>query len=452
MVRDVLLTTVMVLLSDFGLLTQADGAIFALVVSVVVPELAPYMLLSVCMFQGAAGLSVLWWYLGTAIVGGCMVVRFLVGRGAASVLNSPVAPLLGMAIIVVLYGTIASFANEMLGGYPQDLTRSPVLVGVLMVGMICIGVISAFELFRDECFPKRILLVVGVLVCNALFVAAVKIFIGPFVFVHASELAGLEEAAQLVVPTSFGFPRITGTYLTPNGFALCYALVALMLLLRANYQKITCRYIFGYFLLGSILSVLSCSKAILIFFGLSIFVLLIHNYKAMLSMTLLLGAAIIVVIPKVGLERFLDGFRIPSFAEGSYRADSWSLTVNSFSLFDWIFGTGLSAWPQFFQQNLGYKLSDPHSYILSIPGTFGILGVFFYCMVALILGKVLFVSSGGGRALAACLLGLFFVKDAVSIPYLLGNTPVTILVWILLSGCLLLSKQPVVRGSKLSFL
>lgn len=102
-------------------------------------------------------------------------------------------------------------------------------------------------------------------------------------------------------------------------------------------------------------------------------------------------------------------------------------------MLDWIFGVGVSAWPEFFQQQVGIPLSDPHSVVLSIPGTFGLVGILFYVMLLSLFANRFRPDAADERRLAVYLLLLLFLgKDLVSIPVLIGNTPLTFLIWLIL--------------------
>jgi hypothetical protein len=179
---------------------------------------------------------------------------------------------------------------------------------------------------------------------------------------------------------------------------------------------------------------LSLSKALLGYYGLAILVLL--RYAAGR-----LAAALAVFAAATGLLLFastqlyqlvLAVFRWQEGGLGS-RQFAWLAVFRELQPLDWVFGIGLSAWPVFFEKHVGIALSDPHSLPLSVAGTFGLVGVLFYgLLVATLVGALWRARNDAERAAIYLLLLLFLVKDLVSIPAVLGNTPLTFLVWLLL--------------------
>ena len=99
----------------------------------------------------------------------------------------------------------------------------------------------------------------------------------------------------------------------------------------------------------------------------------------------------------------------------------------------------------FFNQQIGVELSDPHSLPLSVAGTFGLPGILFYLMLLGLLARESLVrDSTAARRLGIYLLLLvFLVKDLVSIPAVLGNTPLTFMIWLLLGLVLVRPPAPV---------
>lgn len=430
----VLLT--MMVIADGGFLSEGDAAIYAVVVSLLWPSLSPYLLISTCGFQDAAGLSSTWCYIGVVLVGIVVVLRWLEHGGLKLLFaQSRIRLIAGLAVGVVLYSILSSMANMVFEGRPQASGREPLLVGGLMFFMIIAGIATASEIGRDVDSSGRLILTISVLFVNGLFVSASKILLGPDVFTSVAGRSQILDADQLVDPTPLGFPRITGTYLSPNGFALCYGLLLLLLLWRYGNAPPTRRFVLTYLSIGFLLTVLSLSKAMAIFFALTSIVMVIQNRK--LTAPILVIAAIFagVLATVVDSRLMLDAFRVPSSigSDSGFRSIAWRAVLQTLRPFDWLFGTGLAFWPNLFLRTLGYGLSDPHTYLLSIPGTYGVFGIMLYAVLAFILIRRYRQTTGATRIIAGSLLILFFVKDLVSIPYLLGNTPITLLIWTLLA-------------------
>jgi hypothetical protein len=189
-----------------------------------------------------------------------------------------------------------------------------------------------------------------------------------------------------------------------------------------------------YVIAGGAAVLLSLSKALLGYYGLAVLVLL--RYAAGR-----LATALVVFAAAAGLLLFastqlyqlvLAVFRWQEGGLGS-RQFAWLAVFRELQPLDWIFGVGLSAWPVFFEKHVGIALSDPHSLPLSVAGTFGLVGVLFYgLLVTTLLRSLWRARDDTDRVAIYLLLLLFLLKDLVSIPAVLGNTPLTFLVWLLL--------------------
>lgn len=438
----VMLIVGMVSLSDFGLISGADGVIYALALSLLLPSLTPYLLIAICTFQDVAGLSTFWWYAGTILLGMLIVFRWAVNGGIKELMASRAAMPVMAALLVIFYATLISLLQILLHGHPQANTRHPLAVAGLMVGMIVMGVAVAAELNRDARAAERTKWLVVILVVNGLFVALMKVVFGLELFASAGGLEQVQEASQLTEPSVLGIPRLIGTYLTPNGFALCYGLV--MLLVLQHQARVSTSYALVYAITGGVLGLITFSKAMVIFFLLATVILFMQTRRArILAVTAVVATFFLLVLvyatSALEWQNLASAFRISTDDTGEmgYRGQAWHLIMQTFDVADWLLGTGLAYWPILFEQNLGFSLSDPHTYLLSIPGTYGILGVMFYILIGMTLFREAYYEPGPRRALALILAALFFVKDLASIPYLIGNTPLTLLIWILISGLLL---------------
>ena len=236
--------------------------------------------------------------------------------------------------------------------------------------------------------------------------------------------------AQLTEDTPLGFPRLTGSYLTPIGFAMYVAFMFSLWEAHCRRDRFSGWQALGYILVGVLLTFMSLSKGIAIYFIASVLVLLMLSPRFLIpAMACGIGFCIWVV-NLVGTDAISEAFRIQQGTSNtSYRAIAWAETINHFSWFDWVFGTGFAYWPIFLERYAGFTLSDPHNYLLSIPGTYGVLGVAVYVLLA---GCLLLVCRHAGkyaRLSAASLMVMFFIANAVSIPYVIGNTPITAVIW-----------------------
>jgi hypothetical protein len=148
------------------------------------------------------------------------------------------------------------------------------------------------------------------------------------------------------------------------------------------------------------------------------------------------------------ITAFQSAFRADDHGIGgdSLRSRGWALVIQEMTIKDWIFGLGLNHWGEFFRDAGGLLLLNPHSYLITIPGTYGLTGVILYLVLAKqLLGRVM-GSEPAIKAAAWMFLIQFFVTDAVTVPHLLGNTALTFLIWLGLG--VVLSEDRVTAATK----
>jgi predicted tellurium resistance membrane protein TerC len=109
----------------------------------------------------------------------------------------------------------------------------------------------------------------------------------------------------------------------------------------------------------------------------------------------------------------------------------------------WLFGYGLTHFPVFVKTNLGFYGSDPHNWILSAAGIFGILGLLFYFVLTKKLIRKSHSFETKERAIALCLLLFFIGRELANTQYVLNNNPMCCLYWISISLVFFSSPQPV---------
>lgn len=415
--------------ADIAPFSNWDGLLVGVVMAVALPYLAPYLLVIISTLQDAPGISGVGWYVGFTIVG--LLVIFA-GWNAYLFKSRKkyIIDLLFISLAVVIYAIFSSLIQQWLG-YPQAASRLPILVGGLMLFMIFVG-ISICSMFENE--KKDIVVTFLCLVLGHSVIVSLLQTIDPTFFHSVAGIIEINKSQQLSIATAFGFPRITGTYLTPNGWAYCNILL-LLLALRLHYvgADITRKGLLVFFVVSIFFATMAFSKALLIFVLLSS-CLMYWQIKRLEA--LVVGVAVwtfgMISFYTIDFSALASAFRLDKVSYDSYRYEMWYAILSQFDLQDWLFGVGLGYWPIFFQTYLGIPESDPHSILLSIPGTFGVLGVFLYAFLLVALIRLYVTGSGFNKSLTLILFILFFVKDIISYPYFLGNTPLTALIWALL--------------------
>lgn len=341
----------------------------------------------------------------------------------------------------MMFAIVVSVVNQSFDGLAQAPQRNPVVVGGLMIFMIWVGLKTAALIQQNPSLVRKINSVVVFLIAHGIGVALLQMIIGPTFLVSSQGLVSIENATSLSIDTAIGIPRIHGTFLTPNGFALCMLL--LVLVARSSSKRSDFGFWFAIFWisLGLLLTVLSFSKAIGVFITL-VFIYMCSKLmggRIMLALFASLAVLVAVFISSDFLEDILAAFRVSNELSGeSYRAQAWQSVLGTFTWSDWLLGTGIAHWPILFEKQMGVPLADPHTWLLSLPGTFGVLGSAFFISIILTLLFIALRRKGNEQMVAVAMLVLFLVKDLFSIPYLLGNTPLSFLIWLIL-GMLLSS-------------
>ena len=419
------------------MLSEADGVVVALASAVLRPPLIPYLLFVIAGFQDAKGLSGFWWYGGTAMLG---CVTLLVNGGG---LPKPLLhgrreyrDLATFALLVIVYALVSSYVQRWFGIHEQASTREPIVVGLLAVAMLMFGSAAWERVSADPRAERRICTVFWLMFLNGLGVSIARLSYGYQSFVSVAGAEGMEAGGeQLFEDTPLGFPRMTGTYLTPIGFAMYIGYLLLLWQAAKGEQPVRSRFVLLYCLAGLVLALTSLSKDMAIFFVITSLGFAAVRVRALVPVLVVAVSLAIVGAAYVGGDAILEAFRFESgTSEESYRAMTWSAILDTFTWTDWVFGTGIAYWPVFLERTVGFSLSDPHSFLFSIPGTYGLVGVAFYLILALFLYAAFRGTRSYLRMVALALATMFFIVDATSIPYVIGNTPITMLIWAALSS------------------
>ncbi|MFP7753267.1 O-antigen ligase family protein [Thermodesulfobacteriota bacterium B35] len=435
-----LVFTFVFLCADLGIISEADGALAALAVALVLPSMAPYLLLIIASLQDAPGLSYKWWYGGFILIGMvCLIhgIASLSGRRAQqnTILPTEIQLLSLSCMLLVIYGWVISILLDNLDIAVQSPHRNPSLVALLMAFMVTTAYSSLGQILRDTEGAGTLRLTLAACLLHSLLIALLQIPFGPTFLSSGYGRIAILQAQQLVEPTSMGIPRLTSTFLTPNGFALNFGLMMMGLLSNFNEQKVGKPFAMLYLLGGILVSTMTFSKAMAAFFLASGFLLMLNAFGPTIILTTLAGLlpALLYLATTGVLGKLAVAFRLPtSLDQLGYRGEAWNLILQKFDLFNWLIGTGTSHWPVFFERQLTFSLADPHSFILSIPGSYGLVGILFYLILLVLILKRAVHRTGATRMLACSLLLLFFVKDLYSVPYIIGNTPMSFVIWLIL--------------------
>ena len=440
-------------LSYFRFFSEFDGLIWIIGTSLLIrKDYYPCLLLLIAGLQDAPGFSYLASYISFTficwlMIGKEILIWFLTQNKEIKVNKhfSAFKKFVLFATLVSIYGLVISFAQNYFKLNLQAEGRFYGYVFFLMITMIFAGYLSTKILFKNPRLLKLLGFISFISIIHILFVGVIQINFGAESYRSEAMIPSILEKKQLFNVTALNIPRINGPYLSPNAMGMSILLFSILVFINVFNNKKIAIVIFMFF--GFLGALLSLSKAVLGYYFLCLAVMLIYQFKniflRMFAFSLITIVGVTSILSVLFTSNTLqNSFRIKEGGLGT-RDDVWQSVLEGLSLFDWIFGIGLSAWPVFFNEKLGYTLSDPHTYILSVPGTFGLIGIFFYIYLfkSLYFKTFFLKNSALTKILGLVLILLFFGRDIASIPSILGNTQTNFVVWLLLGSFYYLTKE-----------
>lgn len=434
-------------IADAGLFSSFDAWIYIALVAIFLPRFSVCLLILVGATQDARGLANQWWYPAFATAGLSILAYYLLKQRITWAKDQTDGRLVRCALFavsVMFYGFILSVMQNYLGGYAQSSERPPLLIAGLASFMIITALISLRLVFENDELRRGLGYVVILAILNNVVVLLIQGVAGNTLFHSPDGVQNMLQATQLTEQTALGIPRLTGTYLTPNGFGLYTALLVLVwIYLRFDAKRPGAITVWTVVAVGLLFSLGTMSKDVTLFFGGLTFLLIVWRYgwlRASAAVVAFVVIAAILIDIHYGSDwnNLAIAFRIHSaaIAQDSYRLQAWKYVVSNFTAVDWLIGTGLASWPAIFQTALGFKLADPHTWVLSVPGSFGLFGLLFYAYLFVQLILAAYSANARIRFLALTLLYLVFLIDLFEIMLPLGNTPVTYVIWLLIGLCL----------------
>lgn len=432
------------LAADVGAVTSYDGVVVATLLAIFQPQLGPCLLALVISVHDAPGMATPSLYLGVAGVALGMGLDELLARPPrVAPLRRRVAALVAMAVALALYGAVTSFLNEWLAGRQQSPYRHYTIIALLMGAMPLIAALAVRRVVGNAAARRDL----GIACCCALahvvVVVALEWRFGPFFGTSRAGAAEIAGAAQLVDAGARGVSRFTGPFLTPNNLAYVPALLLLVALWTGDSPRIRTRFLASYVLVGGGLALLGASRSMLLFFALTS-VLMFWRRSKLASLLLAVAAAAALAHGLVGADAWVFARLDDLEFAGSTRELLWNTVVDDLGAAQWAFGAGLTHWDAMFARvYFEDRVSDPHNWILSIVGMFGVAGLLFYAKLGATLLRVARASSPAHQVVALNLAALYFLRDLMGVQYLLNNHPNACLNWLLLG--LLIGGAPLER-------
>lgn len=432
-----------------GFLALADIApvgstavVYLITWGLLTPKAIPALLVLAASVQDATGFSNRWSYIAFLVLGCVFLVKNVIGRtlSGSLVLSTPgtkrLVTVAALGAGTVAYGVSVSLINDILGGPDQDPGRPAAAIGALMMLMLLTGVLASLRANRDVHLRRRVVVAAWLGLANILLVTAAQIALGPFTGHSEFGVTVIRSATQLTESSALGIPRLTGTLVHPNSLPLFATLLAMVAIIMRPGGRPPWGLGIVVLVAGGVAGVLALSKAgiALAVMTAAVFFWVRWGWRSAIG-PLVLGGCL--VLANVNWSTWGAALRF-GWGSDSYRDQAWRAVLSDLTVRDWIFGTGLAHWPVFFQRRLGVALIDPHNVVLSVSGTFGLVGLGFYGFLLVSLLRVaLTTRTDSSRIAALFLAGLLFGKDLVTVPSLLSNTTSSYLVWLILGTSLL---------------
>lgn len=433
-VKGVILSAVYFMFARLGLQTRYDAPLFAIGAALVFPQWRACILLMVLSIQDAPGQVVQFDYLGVAGISGLMILSAMIQRSAVplSAETLEFRGLLRLGLVLVIYGIISSAIHQNLGLHQQSTTRPYPIIGGLMAMMMISGYLAHREFSSDPLASVRVQTVATCIIAHILLIAFAQVLLGPTFGSSPQGVEEMKQLFQLIDGGKRGMARLTGPFLSPNILASVPGLLMLVILRYRRSTRISPWFIVAFFVIGLTASFLGGARTMFVFYlaGTAAMTWTLSPRYTILAGMLFAPLILVADIPWGDLLRVM---RLKDLQSLGVRGELWEATLQYMNTNRWLFGYGLTHFPVFVKTVLGYYGSDPHNWILSAAGMFGIFGLLFYAVLIRKLFRKAFSLSSKERAIAVCLLLFFIGREFGNTQYILNNNPLCCLYWISIS-------------------
>ncbi|MCA9049076.1 MAG: hypothetical protein KDA89_10140 [Planctomycetaceae bacterium] len=435
--RALLFSAVYYAFAHIGYWTSYDGVFVALGMALILPAWRPYLMLLVMSVHDAPGQADPSIYVSVAGIAGMMLATGAITRNG-SVIESPddrrFRYLAMGGVMLALIGIVGSWVHQRFGLHQQLEDRPFPVVGGLIALMILIGMLCHRALERDPWLTVRLKTICVIAVTQILVMALLQLAFGPTFGASPAGLHAIATRLELLEGGERGVARLTGPFLSPNTLAILPAFFMLLYLRAGRTVIISGAFILTFFTVGMTLSALGAARSMFLYYIMATGALMWTRspQRVLLLAVCCLPLLLMMDLPVDDILRSMRLQNLESIEALGTRGLYWQCTLNNLTWQDWLLGFGLSHWPVFFQYYTGSMASDPHNWIMSMGGTYGILGLSYYCWIGWLLFKRSLSGSKKLRATSACLLLMYFGRDLANTQYLVNNHPMTVLYWMAL--------------------
>lgn len=425
------------------------GPIWIAFCCLVFPSLAPYSLLAAASIQDApgfpSGLSYpVYALLGFTLVSYCGLRMILVRRTApviASQLEVRHKQLIVIAIVVIVYGFLLTLIGHYLGTREIGARRPPFFVAMFMIAGVVSGYVAAKVVQRRSDGARALLTCVTLILLNAMIAMGAQLIWGYEAYRSPAGIQAMLTSSQFTQVSSLGYPRLAGTYLSPDTFgifALLVIIVRLVLLERIR-GKVNWLSLWLHVGLAAFFVLATMSKNVALLFIFAFGYLVVRRLQVrglILIAGALLASFLLWVTQYIDFSHVIfNALRLPDTVHlnETYRYLILTTALAKLSFLDWITGTGLSYWPVVLQFATPGGEANPHSWLLNAPGEFGLFGILVYVFVGFNLYIAWKNSQGALRALILAVSTVIFVCGAFDVDMLFGQSPFNFVIWFVLA-------------------
>ncbi|MEZ6127625.1 MAG: O-antigen ligase family protein [Planctomycetaceae bacterium] len=428
------------LVANIGYFTAFDAVGVALAMAVLIPAWRPYLLLLVTSVHDAPGQADPSVY--AAVCGITLLMLFSavinpnLRTAARTVEDRAYSKLVLAGLALVTYGLVSSFVQIRLNLHEQLEDRPYYILGGLMAMTIVSGFLANRLLTEDPYSSVRLRTVCGCILGHILFITVMQTVMGPSFGASGAGQITISQHYELFDGGDRGMARLTGPFLSPNTLAMLPCLYMLIYLRASRGSDISDGFIVCFMSVGIALAVLGGARSMFGFYLLSSGVLVfVKSPKRAIGLGLMaLPLLFVVGVPWDDLLVLMRFHDVDSLQSLGIRGSYWNACLYNLTREQWLFGSGLSHWPVFLLYYVGYPGADPHNWVFSMAGSFGVFGLLFYVL----LGASLFRRGLSGpkryRAIALCLLILLLGRDLANVQYVINNHAMGALYWVAIAS------------------
>lgn len=439
-IRAALISVVYFAIANIGYVTPYDSVAFILGLAIIAPTWRPYLLLLVASVHDSPGQADPSVYAGvcgiTCLMSFSAVMNPELRRGARTAEDRIFTRLVFGGLLLVTYGLVNSWVQQTLQLHEQYEEKPYYLLGGLMAMMIVSGFLANRILSEDRFASVRLRTICTMILAHILIVTLLQTVYGPGFGASRKGMAIISQMFELMDGGSRGMARLTGPFLSPNTLAMLPCLYLLIFLRASRGKEISDKFIIAFGSVGLVLAILGGARSMFGFYLLACGVLVwTKSPRRAIGLGLMgLPALFIVGVPWeeiLVLMRFQD---VDSLQSLGMRGAYWNACIHNLTREQWLYGSGLSHWPVFLKYYVGYPGADPHNWIFSMAGSFGLPGLLFYACLGFVLLRRGLTGPRRYRAIALCLFVLLLGRDLANVQYVVNNHAMGSLYWLCIAS------------------